>query len=440
MIKSRPVFAMAAMLTAFTQLQSTACAADDEAALELQIDEPDKTGKEAAAATEQQAKPTSSMVGSRFSAEVALGSMQHRGRDTTLETRRVSIDFRRQWALAPGWRWGLSNRLDHQRAINPGEESLLNSLRELYVSWQGDTAEPWAVDVGRLQWRNGPAFGFNPTDFLRGGSLRTFTTVDPIALRENRLGVGMVRVQKLWSDGAISVALAPKLANAPSGESFSADLGSTNGSSRLMVAWSQRVSNRVSTQALWLTERGSSPRLGVNATALFGDAVIGFAEWSAQRMSAPLDALTGAPNARSWRHQAVTGATFTLPAQLSLTLEIDHNGEAPDRGMLKQVLVQQPGLLGPYLGGMGYRQDSAARLSWMVYLTRKGFFSSSLDLTGFIRHNNDDRSWLAWLEVRQHWRQADLALQWQRTGGSSDSEYGSLPAKQAVQLVATWFF
>lgn len=437
MLKCRRMFAM---LTAIMQLQSTAWAADDEAALELQIDEPDKTGKTATAATEQQAKPKPSTVGSRFSVEAALGSMQHRGRDMTLDTRRVSIDFRRQWALAPGWRWGLSNRLDHQRAINPGEESLLNSLRELYVSWQGDTAEPWAVDVGRLQWRNGPAFGFNPTDFLRGGSLRTFTTVDPITLRENRLGVVMVRVQKLWSDGAISVALAPKLANAPSGESFSADLGSTNGSSRLMVAWSQRVSNRVSTQALWLTERGSSPRLGVNATALFGDAVIGFAEWSAQRMSAPLDALTGAANNRSWHHQAVTGATFTLPAQLSLTLEIDHNGEAPDRGTLKQVLVQQPGLLGPYLGGMGYRQDSAARLSWMVYLTRKGFFSSSLDLTGFIRHNNDDRSWLAWIEVRQHWRQADLALQWQCTGGSSDSEYGSLPAKQAVQLVATWFF
>jgi hypothetical protein len=439
MFKSRRAMAMAVMLTAVSPWQSTARAADDEAALELQIDQPDKTGKKAAA-TEQQAKPTTSMVGSRLSAEVAVGAMQHRGRDTTLSTHRVSIDFRRQWALAPGWRLGVSNRLDHQRTTNPGEERTLNSLRELYVSWQGDTADPWAVDVGRLQWRNGPAFGFNPTDFLRGGSLRTFTTVDPIALRENRLGVGMLRVQKLWSDGAISVAFAPKLDDSPSGESFSADLGSTNGSRRLMAVWSQRVSDRVSAQALWLAEKGNSPRLGMNATALFGDSVVGFAEWSGQRMKPPLDALTGASSVRRWRHQVVTGATFTLPSQWALTLEIDHNGEATDRGTLNQAVAQRPDVLGAYLSGMGYRQDSAARLAWMVYLTRKGLFINNLELTGLMRRNEDDGSWLAWLEIRHHWRQADLALQWQRTYGSIGSEYGGLPAKQALQLVGTWFF
>ena len=61
-----------------------------------------------------------------------MGALQHRDRGETLDTHRLSIDFRRVWNLAPGWRFGLSDRLDQQRPIDDGDRSTLNSLREAY--------------------------------------------------------------------------------------------------------------------------------------------------------------------------------------------------------------------------------------------------------------------------------------------------------------------
>lgn len=410
----------------------SARAADDEAALDLQIE--DKPAATAAAA----GKPASD-AGARLSLELMVGAQQHRGRGQTVDVHRVSLDFRRVWTLAPGWRFGLSDRLDQQRPIDDGDRSTINSLREAYLSWQQQGDAPWAVDIGRVQWRNGPAFGFNPTDFLRRGALRTLTTADPIALRENRLGTVMLRAQKLWADGAVSVALAPKLEDAPSNGSFSADLGSTNGEDRMLATWSPRLGERVSGQLLWLAERGQSPRLGANATALLGDAVVGFAEWAGGRQADVFGALAGRSVAPRWRNQLATGATVSLPGQVAVTLELDYNGAAPARDAWRAAAAD-PALQARYLGAAAFAQDSASRRAWMLYATKKALLINSLDLTALLRRNQDDGSWFAWMELRHHWRQADLALQWQRAQGNAASEYGLIPARQQLQLVGTWYF
>ena len=405
-------------------------AADDEAALDLQIE--DKSSAPAKSATPAQS--------GRLSVELALGVLQHRGRGETVDTHRSAVDFRQTWALAPGWRLGLSNRLDQQRTIDDDDQATVNSLREAYVSWQQQADAPWAVDVGRLQLRNGPAFGFNPTDFFRRGSLRTLTTADPIALRENRLGTVLVRAQKLWADASLSVAVAPKLASTPSDGSFSLDLGSTNAQHRVLATWSQRLNERVSGQLLWLGERGASPQFGASATALFGDAVVGFAEWAGGRRPALLDELAGANSPERWRNQLATGATVTLPAQWAVTLELDYNGAGPRQADWMAVAATSPAVLGQYIGAAAFAQDSASRSAWMLYATKKALFVSNLDFTGLVRQNRDDNSWFAWIELRHHWRNADLALQWQRAHGGQISEYGLIPNKQSLQLVGTWFF
>lgn len=411
----------------------SALAADDEAALDLQIEE-----KPAPSLADGGAKAPPAAPG-RLSLELMVGAQQHRGRDQTVDVHRVSLDFRRVWTLAPGWRFGLSDRLDQQRPIDDGDRSTTNSLREAYVSWQQSGDSPWAVDVGRLQWRNGPAFGFNPTDFLRRGSLRTLTTADPIALRENRLGTLMLRVQKLWADGTVSLALAPKLADDPSDGSFSLDLGRTNASDRMLATWSPRLGERVSGQLLWLAERGEAPRFGASGTALLGDAVVAFAEWAGSRHGDGFAALAGRSTAPRWRNQLATGATVSLPGQLAVTLELDYNGAAPSRDAWRaaaaDVLLQAS-----HLGAAAFAQDSASRRAWMLYATKRALFINSLDATALLRRNQDDGSWFAWVELRHHWRQADLALQWQRSQGTASSEYGLIPARQQLQLVGTWFF
>lgn len=411
-----------------------AAAADDETALDLQIEDKPSSGAVAAA----QPAAAAAAAG-RLSLELMVGAQQHRGRGQTVDVHRLSLDFRRVWTLAPGWRVGLSNRLDQQRTIDDGDRSTTNSLREAYVSWQQTGDSPWAVDAGRLQWRNGPAFGFNPTDFLRQGALRTLTTADPIALRENRLGTVMLRVQKLWADGAVSVALAPKIDDEPSSGSFSPDFGSTNAENRLLATWSPRLGEQVSGQLLWLAERGQSPRLGASGTALVGDAVVAFAEWAGGRQEDGFAALAGRSTAPHWRNQLAVGATVSLPGQLAVTLELDYNGAAPSRDIWRAA-ASDPVLQARHLGAAAFAQDSASRHAWMLYATKKALFINALDATALLRRNQDDGSWFAWVELRHHWRQADLALQWQRSQGRAASEYGLIPARQQLQLVGTWFF
>ena len=410
-----------------------ALAADEDAALDLQIDEKPV----AEAAVSGVAAPAQS---GRLSVEMSIGGLEHRFRGETVDTHRVSIDFRRVWVLEPGWRFGISDRLDQQSVVDNGDRATLNSLREAYVSWLQSVDAPWAVDIGRLQLRNGPAYGFNPTDYFRRGSLRTLTTADPIALRENRLGTVVLRAQKLWPDSALSMALAPKLGDYPSNASFSLDLGSTNAQNRMLVTWSQRLNERLSGQFLWLGERGAAPQWGASATALVGDAVVAFAEWSGGKRNNLLGELAGHSAPTRWRNQVATGATVSLPAQLAVTLELDYNGAAPSRAEWLQAMTTTPTLLGQYLGAAASAQDSASRRAWMFYVTQKSVLLNKLDLTVLWRRNQDDRSWFTWVELRHHWRNADLALQWQRAEGKQASEYGALSGRQSLQLVGTWFF
>src|SRR5207244_12924542 len=113
----------------------------------------------------------------------------------TRDLRRLSLDFMHASPFATGWRAVLSDRLDHMRPSD-GAADTINSLREAYVSWQPQSAST-VVDAGRVNLRYGPGYGYNPTDFFRDGALRTITSIDPFALRENRLGTVVARGQRL---------------------------------------------------------------------------------------------------------------------------------------------------------------------------------------------------------------------------------------------------
>ena len=420
-----------AALLCLALIPLAAIAADDDAALDLQVSPPEPSTLAAAASAGQPG---------RLSAELAYGRLQRRSTGESIDTHRVSIDFRREWTLAPGWRLGLSDRLDQQSPQEPGDRSTLNSLREAYVSWQSDGAEAWGVDLGRVQWRNGPGYGFNPTDYFRRGSLRTLTTADPIALRENRLGTAMLRVQRLWADGSVSVALAPKLADAPSSSSASLDLGSTNNSDRLLAVWSQRLPGGINAQALLLAERHKSPSVGASATALLSAAAVGFVEWSGGSERAAIDVAAGRPAPQAWRNRLAAGLTHTTTSRLSLTAEYDYNGAAPDGATWDRALLLAPQDIEQVLRASALAQDSASRSAWLVYVTQKSLLLKDLDLTALLRRNQQDGSTFAWLELRHHFKTADLALQWQRAQGRAGSEYGLIPARQWLQAVGTWYF
>lgn len=363
--------------------------------------------------------------------EGAFGNTRQRfglGRATS---RRISIDYSENFMVADGWRLTLSDRLDYMTPEDSSGNSTINSIREAYVLWRAESGAHTA-EFGRINLRLGPAYGYNPTDYFRAGSLRTLTSVDPLALRRNRMGTVMFRFQRLWQDGSASVAVAPKLRDEPSDASFSADLGSTNRSNRALASWSATISEGISGQAHLYGEQGVGAQVGTSLTALLSKSVVAHLELSHGKGEMSLG-VASAPVVT--RNRSSTGLTYTLPSNLAVTAEYEYNGFAKDRTAWH---LSSPPALVDYLNAAQDRQDIAGRRAWLLYATQNNFGTKNLDLTGLLRVNAMDNSRLAWLELRYHWSKADLAAQLTWSRGGSLSEYGLLPMKQSAQLLLVW--
>ncbi len=352
--------------------------------------------------------------------------------------RLVSIDARLNVPLDAAWRFGLSNRYDYIDPPVGGQRNSTNSLREAFVGWQepgGDTA----AEAGRLNHRQGPAYGFNPTDYFRTSALRSVTTADPVALRERRLGVVMVRVNRLWDDGGLTVAVAPRLDNAPSRSAASTDLGATNSSHRALASTHWRVDKTMSLQGSLYGERGQSAQLGGSFTMLVTDSLVGFAELSYGRAASLFERIAPVGAAPQRRHQSAAGLTYTFNGGLALTLEADYNGHGLDKHEYARLLALGPAAYQRYFEITQASQELGPRHAWLVYASQKGLGLRQLDLTAFVRTNSVDHSRLWWAEFRYHWGRVDGVLQWQRSQGRAGSEFGVLPVRQSVQVSAVLY-
>lgn len=406
-------------------------AAEDDDALSLQA----PAGEQA---SDKSAVPAADRT-MRLFVEGTAGRLMRRGGLSNTDSRRLSIDYSQTFKPAPGWRAVLSDRFDDVHPAGPGQRSSANSLREAYAGWQDDAGNT-LVEFGRVNLRLGPAYGFNPTDYFRDGALRAVTTADPLALRENRLGTVMLRAQRLWSGGGLMVALAPKLADAPSDAPLSLDLGATNRRNRGLVAWSDKLGERVNWQLLGYAEAGRGPQIGANLTALLSDAAVAHAEWSRGSEPDRLPLALGQPAATHARQRLSAGLTYTTSTRTAITAEYAYNGAAPDRAAWNAASMLGASALGGYLLDVQNRQDSASRSAWLVYVTQKSLGLKNLDLTGFVRVNAEDHSRFTWLELRYHWDRFDAALQWFGAQGKSLSEYGVIPNRQSLQLLGAVYF
>ncbi len=417
------------LLIAALGLSAAAWAADDAELDALKLD-----GEPAKSTTAAAATPTKLFV------EGAWGRASLRGDGGSQAIGRLSLDLRHGAKLSPAWRAVLSNRLDHVHPVAAGNDQTVNTLREAYLGWQNEAAE-WDLELGRINLRNGPAYGYNPTDFFRDGSQRVLTTVDPIALRENRMGTVGLRVQRLWQSGAMAATLAPELTNStPSRNGASLDLGATNRSNRLLLSASQQLPGGVSGQLLLFKAQNQSAQLGLNATALLGDAWVAHGEWSGGRepdLAARAFGGSGTRRADRWS----AGLTASPGGGWSMTTEVQHNGFALSESQWRALAASGGApALGRYLLAADQRQDLAARRALLVYVSKKGLGLKNLDLTALLRSNLDDHSRLAWIELRHVWPSFELALQWQHFGGGSNTEFGVLPFRSSVQLLGTYRF
>jgi len=373
----------------------------------------------------------------KWLAEGAWGNASQRYLPDSRNIGRASIDFSYASRLAPGWRAVVSDRLDYFEPALASTDATVNSLREAYLSWQPDGGNS-IFELGRINLRYGPSYGYNPTDFFRDGSLRVLTTADPFALRENRLGTVMLRGQYMWSDSAVSVALAPKLADAASANGWNLDLGATNNRDRAVLMLSTQFSKNVSGQTLLYKQADQSTAIGFNMAALLSDAATAHLEFSRSSEPSLIDRTLGATNATPTRNRFSGGVTYTTVGKLSVTAEYQYNGFALSQADWS-ALGGAPATQLAYLSEALRLQELAARQSYLIYVTQKSLGHKDLDLTAYLRLNPGDDSKLFWLELRRHWPNFDLSFQLQQNIGNANSEFGLLPDRRVVQVLGTYY-
>lgn len=371
--------------------------------------------------------------------EGAIGLADRRFVPGNGEITRVSFDYSFSGSIGAEWRLVFSNRLDiiNPKAI-PGSDEAINSLREAYVSWQpggGNTS----FDLGRINLRSGPGYGYNPTDFFRDGTLRVVTTADPFALRQNRLGSFMIRGQRLWDGGTLALAYAPKLASRPNSGGWSADLGSTNNRDRSLLTLGTKISEGINTQLLLYKDQGFSPAVGGSMSALLSDAAVAHLEWARSRELDLLSRAIRTPATIATRDRFVGGVTYTTLSKTSITAEYQYNGFAASKTIWQGILAT-PGTQLTYLREALRLQELAPQRALLLYVTQKGLWLQGLDLTAYVRFNLVDSSKLAWLELRHHWSNFDLTFQMQQNIGRPASEFGALPERRVLQVLGTYFF
>lgn len=371
--------------------------------------------------------------GTKFFVEGAAGRASQRYGLGDRTVSRGSVDLRHAQRLSPALQATVSVRLD---ATQPQDERIggtVLSLREAYGGWQNNEATQ-LLEIGRINLREGPAYGYNPTDYFRGNALRTITSANPATLRENRLGTVMLRGQALWSKASMALVYAPELEDAASTKGLSADLGATNDRQRALLTLNNRWSESVNTQLSFYKQAGLDWQTGASGSALLSDALVAHGEWSSG--VAPRAGETEMKR----RQRAAIGATYTTAGRLSVTAEWQYNGTAADRATYLTWRQQSPQLLPAYQLQSVALQDNASRQAWFFYVTQRDLGLKNLDLTALAKLNRSDNSRLAWLELRYRMSDVDLSLQLQHTDGEAGSEFGTAPLRNTAVAVLTVYF
>ncbi|MGZ5765532.1 MAG: hypothetical protein ACXWHZ_19735 [Usitatibacter sp.] len=350
---------------------------------------------------------------------------------------RLSFDATYDSTLAPGWRAVFSDRIDARWRDAAARQENVNTLREAYVSWQ---PRPDALaDAGRINLRYGVAYGYNPTDFFRAGAVRSVVSIDPASARENRLGSVMARAQALWTQGAVTALFSPRLARQPTDDGWSADFGATNHRERWQLAASQRIAEDLAPQWIVHGEAGRSPQAGLNLSMLVNDATVAYVEASAGRSQSLVAQALMRPEDEAFRARLSFGATYTLPSKLTLTLEYEHNGAAPDAAQWDALRRGSPLDYGRYRAFVSDQQETATRGRVFFRAAWQDALVNHFDLTSNDFHNPIDGSRQYGIEARYHWKHVDAAVQWQLRTGAQRTEFGGIGTLHSWQALVTWF-
>jgi hypothetical protein len=200
---------------------------------------------------------------------------------------RTSLDLDYSWQFAEKFRLSLSNRLntiEGDTVTFPSGENLRNDFREGYLSWE--LFPRTYLEAGRINLKNGVALGYNPTDYFKSRTMVDSASIDPSSLREDRLGSIMVKCQKIWDNGAVTLAFSPRVeAQSPlpttQRASFNPLFGRTNSDNRFLASLSYNIAD-LNPQALIFIDNVGT-HIGANISRVMSSRIVAYAEWSGVR-------------------------------------------------------------------------------------------------------------------------------------------------------------
>jgi len=200
---------------------------------------------------------------------------------------RTSLDLSYSWQLSQRIKLLLSDRLnilEGDTIVVPSSGNVRNDFREGLIS--AEILDRFYVEAGRINLKNGGALGFNPTDFFKSRTNVDLVSIDPSALKENRLGVVMIEAQKLWTEGSLTMAFAPQIQNESplligTPQSLDPLFGQTNYFDRGLVTLSYEIADFNPQALVFFDENGT--HVGANLSRTIGSSVVAFAEWSGAR-------------------------------------------------------------------------------------------------------------------------------------------------------------
>ncbi|SHL74652.1 hypothetical protein [Rhodanobacter sp. OK091] len=378
---------------------------------------------------------------------------------------RLSLDADIKLPLANAWTFGFSDRLNvfaGSLLSAVSRANAQNDLREIYLS---DELVPRTyIEAGRVNLKEGIAYGYNPTDFFKTRSAVQLSSIDPSAARESRLGVVMIKAQRLFDGGSVTAAYAPRLTDTapiPTSAlaSFDPGWGRTNADGRglLSVSWNGSAFN----PQLLAFHDAIGTHWGGSLSRVLNAGTVAYLEWSGVRepsltaralafgertgaLPAGLSVIEHVSGRKPFSNDLSIGASWTSAFNLTLNVEYHYH---------------ESGLSGPEfsrISEQGANNTRSASQFWYVRqyaadqqepLTRREFFlradwqdviPSTLNLGAIAFVAENDGSGLAQMYAQyfpsRNWT---ISAYVGTTIGSKTSAFGSLPWRVSgvVQVV-----
>jgi hypothetical protein len=397
----------------------------DAAALSLADTEPDKPAAPVA-------RPW------KFFVQDAVRESGYRDQPSSLRNQ-ASLDLIWQQTLTPDFAAKFSGRFDRFDPLSPAAAPSRDetTIREAYATWNVSPVS--SVDAGRVEERQGAAFGYNPTDFFKAGAVNMDVSPDPESRRTNRLGTAAVRAQRVWDGGSAQVLYSPRLTgySAPGNPYASSDWQRTNGANRGLLVVSQRVSATVQPQMLLYGEEKQDPQIGFNVSVVPASSVVAYAEWAGGRRASLIGRATG-QDGKAFRASSAVGASWTTPFDLTFIAEAQTNGAGSTPDQWRSLQANNMAGWGTAVQASVSAQELPTRYGAFFMANWRNAGMRRLDMSAFVQVDQGGGRQI-WGELRRHFDRFDVALQVQKQSGPSWDRYGAMRESRSVQLLAQFF-